>query len=91
MCGSLQLIDCTSVYCKSSSVTVMTVNGDHRIGIFARRDIEPGEELFFDYRFVLVLGVGECVYCRPLLVHVFVYRYGPTEVLKFVGIERESS
>ena len=63
----------------------MTVNGEHRIGIFAKRDIAAGRELFFDYRLALN---GKSILTWPNALSLV--RYGPTDALKYVGVEQEA-
>ena len=40
------------------SCKIMLVNGEHRIGVYARVAIPEGGELFYDYRHDLAYNVG---------------------------------
>lgn len=37
------------------------VDGDHRVAIRARRDMEAGEEIFYDYNYDKRVGGGACI------------------------------
>lgn len=76
-------------------ITVVMVNGDHRIGIFAKRAILQGEELFFDYRWSQKHTLRG-LYTKLETRHWTKYeifassnRYSQADALKYVGIERE--
>lgn len=79
-------------------ITVVMVNGDHRIGIFAKRAILQGEELFFDYRWSQkhthkrprgLYTELETSHWTKYEIFASSNRYSQADALKYVGIERE--
>lgn len=46
---------------------ILLVNGDHRVGIYAGRDIPSGSELFYNYHYDRLLSPPEWVKKPPKL------------------------